>query len=322
MMDQMQTGTALTVISPREISTIIAADQDDILGKLAARVATFKPDISTVAGRDDMRSLAYEISRGKTSLVKLGKSLTEGWRKQTAAVNAECRIIEERMDALRDQVRGPLTEWENREKARVEAHEAALRRLESPMPEREVTGDVEAFAALLESVERIYTGRAWEEFATRAAAAHDETKARLERSLHEAQRRAEEAAELGRLRAAEAERQRQEAERLQAEREARIAAEAAERARVAAEQAERDRTAAVEAERQRAAREQADAEAAQRKRAANRAHAAKVVGETWAAIVQAIAEVHSGTPQEADAIARAVVEAIVRQEIPHVSIAY
>ena len=34
-------------------------------------------------------------------LIRLGKSLTKGWREQTKAVNAECRVIEERMDALR-----------------------------------------------------------------------------------------------------------------------------------------------------------------------------------------------------------------------------
>lgn len=122
------TGTALAVIRTA-LPTILAADQNDILGKLAAKVQAHKPDISTAKGRDAIRSLSAEVASSKVTLVKLGKSLTEDWRAKTKAVNAECNMIEERMDALKEQVRKPLTDFENAEKARVSGHERALEEL-------------------------------------------------------------------------------------------------------------------------------------------------------------------------------------------------
>ena len=42
-------GTALAVIPASQVSTIIAADPNDILGKLAAKVAAHKPDAIVIA---------------------------------------------------------------------------------------------------------------------------------------------------------------------------------------------------------------------------------------------------------------------------------
>lgn len=272
-------GTALAVIAASSVSTIVAADESDILGKLAAKVAAFKPDISTAAGRDEMRSLAYEIARSKSALVKIGKGLTENWRQSTKAVNAECNIIEERMDELRDKVRAPLTAWENAEKDRVAAHESALAALAVDPAMRHATAD-ELSAAI--RARRELEARNWQEFHERAIAAQNAAIATLVDWHGEAEVREAEAAELIRLRAEDAERERQEAERLQREREERIAAEAAERARIEAEaKAERARqedARQAEAERvrvEREAREATDRAEAQRRDAEDRAEKAE-----------------------------------------------
>ena len=258
-----------------------------LLRRIEGEVRAFKGDISTAVGRDAIRSLAYRIARSKTALDKAGAELTEDWRARTNAVNADRRTIRERLDALADDARRPLTEWENAERERVARHERAL----AEMVEAPGYGATET-AAELElrlSYLRSYPPRDWREFAQRAADTLAAEIERTERLLAAARKREAEAAELARLRAEAAERARQEAERQRAEHEARIAAEAAERARreaegraahaarVAAEQAEAERLATIkqaEAERLAAAKRQAELEARQRE-AEERAAAAE-----------------------------------------------
>ena len=271
-----------------------------LLDKIEREVRAVRTDISTPAGRDQVRSLAYKVARSKTALDAMGKGLTDEWRARTDAVNAERRAIRDRLDALAEQVRKPLTEWEDAEKARVAGHERAL----AEMVEAPGYGATET-AAELElrlSYLRSYPARDWREFAQRAADTLAAEIERTERLLAAARKREAEAAELARLRAEEAERARQEAARLQAEREARIAAEAAERAqrqaeeraahaaRAAAEQAEAERRAAEKQRREaeeRAARAEAAAAEAERRAEAERIAAAERAERDRAAAVEA-----------------------------------
>jgi len=326
-----------------------------LLARLEADVRAVKTDISTAIGREQVRSLAYKVTRSKTALDSMGKALTDEWRARTDAVNAERRTIRERLDALAEEVRRPLTAWEQAEKDRVAGHERAL----AEMVEAPGYGAMETPAELelRLSYLRSYPARDWREFAARAADTLAAEIERTERLLTAARKREAEAAELARLRAEEAERARQEAARLQAEREARIAAEAAEKAqrqaeeraahaaRVAAEQAEAERRAAerqrCEAE-ERAARAEAAAAEAARRAEAERIAAVEAerrrVAQAEEAARQAEAaraadRAHRGRVNKAaadallstgitEAQARLVVTAIVSGSVPNVSIRY
>ena len=228
------TSTSLAVIPASAISTIISADKDDILAKLAAKVSAHRPDVSTTKGRKEIASLAAEVASSKMDLIRLGKSLTEGWRKSTAAVNAECKVIEERMDELKEQVRSPLTEFERREKDRVAAHEAAVKGIADLAVFTTADPTIEALEERYAEAQQTGT-RDWQEFAARAADTRAYVVDMLAQMLADKRRRDAEAAELARLREEKAERERQEADRLRLEREAQIAARAAEDARLAAE---------------------------------------------------------------------------------------
>lgn len=108
---------------------------------------------------------------------------------------------------------------------------------------------------------------------------------------------------------------RAEQERKDTEERARLAAEKAEQDRLeAAEQAERDRLAAVEAERQRVADEEAKVKAETARREADKKHRAKIHNEVMADLMK-----HNGACSET---AKAIVEAIVRGTIRHISITY
>lgn len=289
-----------------------------LLDKIEREVRAVRTDISTPAGRDQVRSLAYKVARSKTALDSMGKSLTDEWRARTDAVNAERRTIRDRLDALAEDVRRPLTAWEQAEKDRVAGHERAL----AEMVEAPGYGQAETSADLSLRLEwlRNQPRRDWQEFAARAADTLAAEIERTERLLVAAQKREAEAAELARLRAEEAERARQEAARQQAEREARIAAEAAERAqrqaeeraahaaRVAAEQAEAERRAAEKQRREaeeRAARAEAAAAEAERRAEAARVAAEQKAERDRAAAIEAerrrVAEAAERERREAEA---------------------
>jgi hypothetical protein len=174
------------------------------------------------------------------------------------------------MDALKAQVRQPLTDFENAEKDRVAGHEAALAAIAALIADvRDMSSDaILSRLVALEQIDR--SGRAWEEFSTRAISDIAATGTFLRHALDDATDREVEAAELASLRAAEAERTRLaaiEAQRLREEqiaRDATLAAEAeaerkAQHAAAEALRAHREAEARARAERDAAAQRERDA---------------------------------------------------------------
>lgn len=217
-------------------SLFVANGMDPILQAIHDECAKHKPDISTEKGRKAIASLAYKVARSKTKLDELGKDLVADKKAEIAIVDAERKRVRENLDALKDEVRRPLDEFEEREAKRIGDHERCLTEIE------QCSGH--CYPATSEQIERTilevrsYQSRDWQEFAFRAEETINVAIARLEAAKTESQRRYDEAAELERLRAEEARRQ-------QEERERRIAEEAATQARREAEaQAERERLAA------------------------------------------------------------------------------
>lgn len=226
----------LVIIPPQSISTVLAADKDDILGSLAAKVHAFEADVSTPKGRAAIAHMSREVSSAKIKLIALGKDLTDGWRTQTKLVMDECKIIQERMNELRDQVRAPLTEYERIDSARVAGHEAALAALSlDPAVEHQASAQI---AAWMDSYQK-QPVRDWQEYTKRAMQVYEDHFATL-RGWYQAARTREDEAEAARV-AAEQERE---------AREARIAEEAAQRAR---QKAEADAAKAIEDANRRAA---------------------------------------------------------------------
>lgn len=220
--------TDLVVMKPLTAEMVyVPGGVDAILKKIADEVRAHKADISTEAGRAAIASLAYKVARSKTALDDMGQDLVRDWKAKAAVVDAERRKIRAGLDALKEEVRKPLTDWENADKQRIQAHEQALVDLESLL----VFTALEPTAAEVAERKTTFANRPlrnWEEFTTRAQDMTARVGEYLERLHKHATKREAEAAELARLRA-EAE------ERARKERDERIAAEAAERARLEAE---------------------------------------------------------------------------------------
>lgn len=246
---------------------------DALLTSIAERARSVKPDVTTPKGRKEIASLAYAVAKSKTLLDDMGKDLVAEWKARSSQVDAERRKARDFLDALKNEVRAPLTEYEQREEARVAAYESAIAEVQTLSAFSTSDPDAEEVDARLARLGDLMQ-RDWQEYASRATEAAEAVRANLQRLRAEAVKRAEERAELARLRAEAEERERQEAARRQAEREAQIAAEAAEKAKrdaeEAAEQRRREEAARVEAERH-AAEEARQAEARRAQEAEERA---------------------------------------------------
>lgn len=278
--DRAEAGTEVAILGPVTALTVFGTEGgvDAILAKIRAQARSIETDISTPAGRQAVASLAYKIARSKTALDSMGKELGDANYRAWKAITAERTRIETELDALRDEIRKPLTEWENAEKARVAAHEAALDAIIEAPGFYEAANTPEDLRRRLVHL-AAYPPRDWQEFAKRAASALEGEIAKTKIALAAAEKREADCAEALRLAREKAERERAEREALiaetarrEAEEKARLAAEAEAR-RVAAETAAKERAAAEAAQREREAIEaqaRADAEAAERARLAEK----------------------------------------------------
>lgn len=281
---------------------------EGFLTEMESEVASLTPDIRTKKGRDAIAALAYSISRTKTAVDNAGKSLNEEHRQAILKVDSVRKKLRDGLDELRDKARQPLTEWEEAEKARekrVTDTLAALNVVARPpvgTSAKEIAASLEEVRAMDCSAE-LFGDRAGEVVMVR-----DRVIATLE-TAHAATKTAEDAqAELARIKAEQADK-----ERAEAEARARAEAEAAaqRRAEEERERQEADRRAAAEkAAAEARAQERAEAEARERAaeeaREAERREAARLAAEAEA---RRRAEV-----EEAEAKAKAAAEALAAKE--------
>lgn len=280
-----ETGTSLAIPAGTDLVTILRNEDalEAMISRIEDEVMSHAPDLTTAKGRKEIASLAYKVARSKTAIDNAGKEANAGLREQINAVDAARRVVRERMDALQVKARAPLDKWEADEEARKAALTARLAEISTAdLDASSAPDDIAKHIAKIEAVE---IGEDWREFREQADHARNATLASLRQSHAIAVQRAEEQAELARLRAEAEERaRRDEAERLERERveqERREAEEAARRAAEAKEreQAEREAQARREAEAADRARQEAEMqakrEAEERERQAQEALAAE-----------------------------------------------
>lgn len=95
---------------------------DHIRGQVSGEV----PDISTAKGRDRIKSLAAQVSKSKTAVEKPGREYLKQIKELPRTIEKELREFVDACDALRDEIRKPVTEFEEKEAARIAKHEAAI----------------------------------------------------------------------------------------------------------------------------------------------------------------------------------------------------
>jgi len=231
-----------------------------IVSQIEADARALVADATTAKGRDAIASNAARVARSKTYLDGLGKEYVTLLKELPKQVDAERKVMRDRLDALKEEVRKPLTDWEEARDRRIAALRARIAAITAAACD--LAGlDATALTERITNVQAIIIDDSWGEFAPEAAMAKDAAMTALHKAFHIA-----EAKEIERAEAAI--RQAEEAAQAQAERETRIAAEAAAEARRQAEfEAQRQ---ALEAERSRIAAVQAQQEAERRANDAER----------------------------------------------------
>ncbi|MEG5548000.1 hypothetical protein UXO11_00170 [Enterobacter wuhouensis] len=253
----MSEVTDLVVIEKQNAMAVFTTKEqlDPIIEAIEKEARSLVPDVSTRKGRDAIASMAHKVARSKTYIDNAGKDLVAELKALPKQIDESRRIVRERLDALKDEVRKPLTEWEV-EQERIKAeevmnalHAEALEMNEEFDRQRAAQIEADHEMALLMN-EKFDRDR--EEQRRQAEQAQRERDERLKQDAAEQARRDAEAMHKAEIEAAA---------RREAEGKAR--AEAAERQRIETEQrAAREKKEAEE----RARREKEEAVAAERRR--------------------------------------------------------
>lgn len=113
---------------------------DTILLRIREATATQVIDATTPEGRAEIKSLAYKIARSKTAIDDAGKTLVADLKTQSGKIDVLRKHARDTLDALKDEVRAPVTAWEA-EQARIEREERE--RIERERQEQEAARQAE-----------------------------------------------------------------------------------------------------------------------------------------------------------------------------------
>lgn len=300
-----------------KLLTIFTVDGvDPVLKWITEEARAHVPDLTTDKGRKAIASNAYRVSQTKTVLGKIARNLTADMKAQCKVIDASIKKMEDSCDALRDESRQLLTDWETAEKEREAAeklaaeveydHELALLeyavvRREAEVAKKEEAARVEEEARL----ERERVAQAEKDRIDREEVVRQEAVAAEKLAAEEEKKRvAKEASD----KIDEAKRKTREAE-INAEIEKREAKEREERAKL---QAAEEKQKAIDDERKRVEDEAAAVLAETAKREANTAHKKKINNAALSALCGIVTE----------AEAKKIIDAIAKSEVPHVRIEY
>ena len=216
-------------------------------------------DMGVKKDRESLKSFAYSLARIKTTVDNHGKELVSGIKQQAAVIDADRKFWRDNMELLQDEIRKPLTDFEQAEKDRISKHVAAINEIKEINSDGTLAGGSECIKKSIDWLENKVVDSSFEEYEEQAKLAKFETLEVLRKALGVREKFEAEQAELERLRIAEQ-------QRIQQEREAQIAREAAEKATREAE--EKARLEAERVQREKAESEQREARLKAEKEAA------------------------------------------------------
>ncbi|QXO64412.1 cell envelope biogenesis protein TolA [Morganella morganii] len=306
----IEPATALDLFTaPDKVQVLLSGIRE----KALAEQALLDTDLSKAKNRDAIKSLAYKVTQSKTYIDKAGKAVVDELKELPKKVDASRKQCRDELVALSEEIRHPVTAWEDAEKARVAAEEL-VKQIERDHEEALQMNELHDLRKAEEERKRIEHENEIKRQAAEQARIEAEQKAQRDREAAELKAKQErEAAELKTRQEVEAAAKR--------EREAREAQERAEREKQEAiAKAEREKLAAVEAERRKAEEAErarlAEIERQKQeelKRQANKEHQRKFNREALQALTAAGFD---------DKTATKFLELVIKGEIPHLSMNY
>ncbi len=236
--------TALVEVPAKDAFHIFTTEGaiEPLLAEIRKKIDDFVPDIETDQGRKDIASFAYRIAKSKTALDRVGKELTDEAKEIPKKIDAARKIARDTLDQWRDEVRSPLTNWEDAEKERIDYHVKQIEAIKVLGFTTDPHGNAYSSKELRENLKfamKVEVGEGCEEFEDEYRLARNNSVEDLERTIVVADKAEADAAELERLRKKAVEREVKEAE----EKALAVSAEIAARAAEAAVRAEREASA-------------------------------------------------------------------------------
>ena len=217
-----------------------------LFDRIAEQARSVVPDLSTDKSRKAIASMARKVASSKTAFDAHGKELKEQYTVITSKIDADRKLFRDQCDALRDEIRKPLTDWENADKQRIIDIEVRINGLKQQFGSS-LSADIQND---IDRIQAIEIDDSFMEFQDKAKLQKYETIEFLGKLLAEAKEAEAKQAELEALRIAEQERlQREHEERIAREATEKAQREAEEKARLEAERVQREK---VEAEKREA----------------------------------------------------------------------
>ena len=192
---------------------------DPFLSQIRKEIDVFVPDTGTTKGRASIASIAAKVAKSKTYLDGVGKELVDRLKEQPKLVDAERKRMRDLLDKWKEEVRQPLTDWENAEKERVSQIQERIANL-SLIPD---DANSKQLSARIKKLDDLVIDESFAEFQGDAALKKESMLLQLKLLLKTVEQKEREQAELDNLR-------KQQAEREQQEREQRLIKDAEERA--------------------------------------------------------------------------------------------
>ena len=291
MTEQAKTETTqaqLVVIEPTSAVALFTEGEgvEAMLADIRKQATSLVPDLSTAKGRKEIASIAFSVAKTKTYLDGFGKELTDKYKEIPKRIDANRKLIRDYLDALKDEVRAPLTQYEAAEEARVAALQSRLARLNELGSSASIEIAAADLQVMLLEVEQNALDDTWQELLPQATVAKELAAKRLGEALAARQKYEAEQAELEQLRQKQAEQDRIDRERLiaeQAAEQARLQEENRQRLeREAAQHREQEAQRQAQAPREREEQARRDAEAAELARQQAEANAARQAEEAAA----------------------------------------
>lgn len=118
LIDDLSDDKAPVVFGHNKLGVFVAQVRAEVIGEV--------PDLATDKGRKRVASLAAKVARSKTAVDGFGRAYLKRLKEMPKAIEAELREFTTSMDALRDEVRKPLNDWEAEQAAKAAAQQAII----------------------------------------------------------------------------------------------------------------------------------------------------------------------------------------------------
>lgn len=157
--------------------------------------------------RDRIRSMAFEIAKTKTGLDRMGKEFIANQKKYLNSIDQKRASLWDQLEELQHEIRKPLTDFEDREKARIKDHQDSMESIRQLLyfPNEPSVDEIESRIKFCHELEK----RDFQEYNEQMRSIATGAQERLSEKLAQVIKAEEDAAELERLRAEKAQRDEQ-----------------------------------------------------------------------------------------------------------------